>query len=57
MHSLSDRCRSQRVPCACCYIYGMYKLEEKKRGEGSKGEMGTELVPVLRQAVNLSLEK
>lgn len=36
MHSLSDRCRSQRVPCACCYIYGMYKLEEKKKRKGVK---------------------
>lgn len=58
MHSSFDRCRSQRVPCACCYSWYVQASRIKKtKIKEVKREMGAELVPVLRQAVNLPLEK
>lgn len=41
MHSSSDRCRSQRVPCACGYSwYVQARRRKEKKSQGSKKRNG-----------------
>uniref|UniRef100_A0A224YF11 Uncharacterized protein n=1 Tax=Rhipicephalus zambeziensis TaxID=60191 RepID=A0A224YF11_9ACAR len=44
MHSSSDRCRSQRVPRACCYSwYVQARRKKEKKRQGSKKRNGRKI--------------